>query len=206
MAPSGITSTYRCFTNDNYPPISDWLPFETLWTYAASVITSNNPSTTLTTPTGASIVSIIHDKILAVAASTHLDARLILAIILQESSGILSTHCTSAAPDGTPLNCGIMQGPPGSRPYDPQDPAASIETMLRDGVQGHDGIWPAGGPGLAYWMGVYGAPWPALRAYNSGSVPDPTDLRVIGQWGKPAYVVDVANRLVGWDAVAEGRC
>ncbi|KAF4307420.1 hypothetical protein GTA08_BOTSDO04760 [Botryosphaeria dothidea] len=196
-----ITSDYQCFQADAYPTIDEWLPFNTLWTSASQAITDNNPGATAA-PDGTPITTIVHDSILKVAADTHFDARLILALIMQESTGILASPCTGYSNS----NCGILQGPPGSKPYDPSDPAASIEQMIRDGVQGHEGYWPNGGPGVAYWMGVYGQPWKAMRAYNTGSVPSEGDLRVTAGSGLASYVVDVANRLVGWDGVARAQC
>ncbi|KAF9629750.1 putative exo-beta- - protein [Lasiodiplodia theobromae] len=180
------TSTYQCFSNGNYPAPSTWPTFAALWSLHASAITTANSA------------------ILLVASDTSVDARLILATILQESGGRLDAPCTGTG------NCGLMQGPPGSASYDggSGDAAASIEQMIRDGVQGTPGTWPSGGPGLEYWLDVYGGdePWKALRAYNTGSVPDAGDLSVTNGVGTESYVVDVANRLVGWDGVQRGSC
>ncbi|EKG15406.1 hypothetical protein MPH_07378 [Macrophomina phaseolina MS6] len=159
-----ITSTYQCFTSATYPPLTSWLPFSTLWAHAAQTITANNPSTAPSL-----ITTTLHSLILSLSAEVHLDARILLAVILQESSGILAAPCTGYSA----TNCGLMQGTPGSRPFDPLQPAASIERMLRDGIQGHEGEWPQGGPGLAWWMGAEKSPWKALRGYNTGSVPAP---------------------------------
>ncbi|KAB2570553.1 Exo-beta-protein [Lasiodiplodia theobromae] len=209
------TSTYQCFSNGNYPAPSTWPTFAALWSLHASAITTAN-SAVSAIDTGSGSVSgggssssstttqILHDKILLVASDTSVDARLILATILQESGGRLDAPCTGTG------NCGLMQGPPGSASYDggSGDAAASIEQMIRDGVQGTPGTWPSGGPGLEYWLDVYGGdePWKALRAYNTGSVPDAGDLSVTNGVGTESYVVDVANRLVGWDGVQRGSC
>ncbi|KAL1643117.1 hypothetical protein SLS58_005086 [Diplodia intermedia] len=190
----GSTSAYQCFTSSTYPPITSWLPFATLWTAASPGIAAANADTTSSAPT------LLHTAIIDISRASSVDARLILATILQESGGALAAPCTGTG------NCGVMQAAPGSAGYDATTPAASVERMLRDGVQGVAGRWPAGGPGLAYWLGVYGEPWRALRAYNTGSVPVDGDLRRTGGVGTASYVVDVANRLVGWDGVNRGSC
>ncbi|OMP86896.1 hypothetical protein BK809_0000571, partial [Diplodia seriata] len=172
-----------------YPAITSWHPFAALWTASSPLIAAANPSTP-TAPT------LLRTAILTVSRATSVDARLILATIMQESGGALAVPCTGTG------NCGIMQAAPGSGSW----PGASVEGMVRDGVQGVAGQWPEGGPGLAYWLGVYGEPWRALRAYNTGSVPDGGDLSATGGVGTASYVVDVANRLVGWDGVTRGSC
>lgn len=202
------TSTYQCFSNGNYPAQSTWPSFASLWSLHVSAITTANSAVSaidtgsVSGGGGGSTTQILHDKILLVASDTSVDARLVLATILQESGGMLDAPCTGTG------NCGLMQGPPGSASYDGgSDAAASIEQMIRDGVQGTPGTWPSGGPGLEYWLDVYGGePWKALRAYNTGSVPDGSDLSVTNGVGTESYVVDVANRLVGWDGVQRGSC
>ncbi|OJD36795.1 exo-beta-protein [Diplodia corticola] len=205
---TGTTSTYTCFTTATFPPLTSWASFATLWTAAAPGIAAANAnaaalagsSSSSSGTTASTLTQTLHAKITAISALTSLDPRLVLATVLQESNGRLDVPCTGTS------NCGIMQAAPGSASFDAARPAASIEQMLRDGVQGVAGSWPDGGPGLAYWMGVYGDPWRALRAYNTGSVPDAGDLSATGGWGTASYVVDVANRLVGWDGVTRGSC
>lgn len=185
-------SSYQCFAGSSYPALSSWLSFDTLWSSAASTITAVNGAPGLT-PT-------IRSAILTVAAGDNIDARLVLAVIMQESTGRLAVPCTGVS------NCGIMQAAPGSVGFDASNPSASIEQMIRDGVEGRAGTWPSGGPGLAYWLGQYGDPWRALRAYNTGSVPDESNLDATGGAGTVTYVADVANRLLGWDGNARAQC
>lgn len=77
-------------------------------------------------------------------------------------------------------------------------PLATITTMAEDGIYGHNGTSAAPvAPGLAYWLGAEGGDVAlALRGYNTGSITDANDLTDVAG-GTPAYVSDVANRLVG---------
>ena len=53
-------------------------------------------------------------------------------------------------------------------------------------------------PGIAYWLtSQAGDVGQALRGYNTGRVPDPSNLLQTEGVGTVTYVSDVANRLVG---------
>ena len=75
--------------------------------------------------------------------------------------------------------------------------------MAQNGIYGHNGTAsPPVAPGLAYWLDAQGENVGlAVRAYNTGSVPDSNDLTDVSVGGKtvgtPAYASDIANRLVG---------
>ncbi|KKY23543.1 putative exo-beta [Diplodia seriata] len=195
---------YKCFKGANYPEFADWASFDTLWNINLPAIRSHN---------SAANNQILHKKIIQVGAQTKTDARIILAMIMQESSGNLAVPCTGYAN----ANCGIMQASPGSISFDPAHPHSSIATMIRNGVLGTPGSWPAGGPGFAWlfdgadgeaWAGMGtpggGHPFRALRAFNTGKVVDKADLDKTGGAGTVSYVNDVANRLLGWDGKVRG--
>lgn len=77
-------------------------------------------------------------------------------------------------------------------------PLPTITTMAEDGMYGHSGTSTAPvAPGLAYWLNAEGGDVAlAVRGYNTGSVTDSYDLTDVAT-GTPAYVSDIANRLVG---------
>jgi len=77
-------------------------------------------------------------------------------------------------------------------------PLSTITTMVEDGIYGHSGTSTAPvAPGLAYWLTAEGGNVAlAVRGYNSGSIQDSNDLTDV-KVGTPAYVSDIANRLVG---------
>ncbi|OJD29911.1 exo-beta-protein [Diplodia corticola] len=195
---------YQCFHGANYPYVTDWASFNTLWDINLPALRSHN---------SAANNRILRKKILQIAAQTKTDARIILAIIVQESSGDLGVRCTGEQK----RNCGIMQASPGSVSFDAAHPSSSIGTMIRNGVLGTPGGWPDGGPGFAWlfngadgeaWanMGAPGGgqPFRALRAFNTGKVVDASDYDETGGVGTVSYVNDVANRLMGWDGRGRG--
>ncbi|KAK0664395.1 hypothetical protein DIS24_g836 [Lasiodiplodia hormozganensis] len=193
---------YECFHGANYPGVNDWESFGTLWNINLPALRLHN---------SAANNQILRSKILSIATETNTDARIILAIIMQESSGQLDVYCTGE----NKHNCGIMQAAPGSVSFDPKKPAKSIDTMLRNGVLGTPGSWPNGGPGYAWFlngangeawanMGGGGYPFRAMRAYNTGKVPDQKNYDATNGFGTVSYVNDVANRLLGWNGNGRG--
>ena len=114
-----------------------------------------------------------------------IDPRVILAMIMQESSG--NVHVIST--NNGVQNNGIMQSHAGVS-YDPADPAGSILQMVKDGVLG-----TSSGDGLVQTVTKNGGLWEGIRAYNSGSV-DKSNLGN-GLGSTASYCTDVANRLTG---------
>lgn len=70
--------------------------------------------------------------------------------------------------------------------------------MAEDGIYGYSDTSTAPvALGLAYWLNAEGVDVAlAVRGYNTGSVTDSYDLTDVAT-GTPAYVSDIANRLVG---------
>ncbi|KAK8238277.1 hypothetical protein HDK90DRAFT_220695 [Phyllosticta capitalensis] len=207
LAVNQQTFNYQCFWGSAalLPKFAQWISFDALWkTNIAAIQKQQNYLITVNNVTR-NINDVIRDKILLVSEQDKVDARLILAVMMQESTGKLDVACTGVA------NCGIMQGPPGSKPYNPSTPLMSIEAMIRSGVEGQYGSWPSGGPGIAWylqsgatesWTGMTqaGNPYQTLRAYNSGKVCNPSNLDLTCNGGTASYVNDIANRLLGWSA------
>ncbi|KAK5112131.1 hypothetical protein LTR62_004474 [Meristemomyces frigidus] len=147
---------------------------------------------------------------LDVAASTGVDARLILAVVMQESTGCVRVITT----EYSVFNPGLMQshngtgtcntnnaalglpGVAGTGVVQTPCPASEIEQMITDGTNG-----TSSGDGLKQCLQKQGNTdvsqyYRAARMYNGGSIATSGDL---GQGCCTAcYASDVANRLVGW--------
>ena len=146
-------------------------------------------------------IAAIESAIESVAASTYVDHRFILAIIMQESEGCVRVPTTN---NGV-VNPGLMQSHDGSSTCAGVDPCpdSEITGMIEDGTGG-----TASGDGLAGLINdavsTYGASgaqgfYFAARLYNSGSI-DTSDLED-GEGSTDCYVSDVTNRLMGWTSV-----
>lgn len=143
----------------------------------------------------------INNAIKSVSASSGVDARFILAIVMQESTGCVRVGGTN---NGV-FNPGLMQSHNGKgtcntgTPLSPC-PSSEITQMIEDGTTG-----TADGDGLNQLLdqavSKYGATdatkyYIAARMYNSGSLASDGNL---GQGGATAcYASDIANRLLGW--------
>lgn len=142
-------------------------------------------------------ISDIKSAIQSTAASSGVDERFILAIMMQESNGCVRVQTTdngvnnpglfqSHNGDGT---CWVSQGV-GTSPC----PASEISLMVQDGVDG-----TKYGDGLKQTMAQTGATgcqayYGAAVIYNSGNLPANLDDNT----ATPCYASDVANRLMGW--------
>jgi hypothetical protein len=143
-------------------------------------------------------LSYLSSSIQSVATSSGVDARFILAIVLQESNGCVRVGTT----DNGVSNPGLMQshsgmGSCGNNKQSPC-PESEILQMIKDGTFG-----TSSGDGLKQCLAKNGgsgatAYYRAARCYNSGSVASSGNL---GQGGSThCYVSDVANRLLGWSS------
>lgn len=184
---------YRCYGGElsNYPSIEEWISWDALWDINREQILSSNGGDTY-------IQHYVQEAILQAERESNVDARLILAILMQESNGKASIDCVRS-------KCGIMHASKGSS-FDKEKPRESIVQMVYDGVVGR----PRSGPSLATLLSgkpqmknlAVGCPYGAARAYNSGSVKE--NLDDAGPKGQESYVNDVANRLLGWHG--RGKC
>ena len=152
----------------------------------------------------------MRDSILSIGTLTGIDARFILAIIMQESTGcvrVITTQYSHSNPglmqsyngtgscnnNGAPLgipgtsNAGVVQDP---------CPQSEIYQMILDGTNGTE--W---GPGLRQDYDQQGQAdisgyYRTARIYNGGSLEANGDLE--GPCCTQSYVSDIANRLTGW--------
>ncbi|KAI4170988.1 MAG: hypothetical protein LQ346_008793 [Caloplaca aetnensis] len=159
-----------------FPPRSQWASYAFLWKQNSALIGLNaSPSE----------VSFIHSAIETVSASSGVDVRAILCIIVQESGGNPRVGTTN---NGV-TNPGLMQSHNGVS-FSAADPQGSILQMVRDGTEG-----TRDGDGLKQLLAKYGNYYEAFRGYNSGSV-NKADLNdPVGATGD--YVQKAANRLMG---------
>ncbi|KAK7739120.1 hypothetical protein SLS53_005756 [Cytospora paraplurivora] len=126
------------------------------------------------------------------AAAFGVDERVILGIIMEESTGYVGVVTTWNV-DGQ-ATAGLMQasGCPGY-PGQTNLHQADISSMVNCGTQHYQ-------QNLQHWsnLGPAQAVYPALREYNSGSV-DINDLSVAPNGaGNPFYVSDISQRFQGW--------
>ena len=140
-------------------------------------------------------------------AGQNVDPRLALAIMMRESTGQTKQPCGDTK-SGNPA-CGLFQNKDTRLPDDPNRvptcestqpcPADKINYMIQCGIQGC-------GNGFSNINDCLNnqehGKWPeATRCYNTGSIPDPQNLKAItvkGQdWGVPLYPMDIGNILMG---------
>ncbi|RPB00878.1 hypothetical protein L873DRAFT_1736036 [Choiromyces venosus 120613-1] len=189
---------YWCFRGikENFPPIGNWMNFYDMFNL--------NQRTSMVSHDSGQEQGAIYDAIVKVSQEAKVDARLILAVIMQESSSNVHVPCTN---NGV-KNCGLMQAYTGSVSYDPNNMVASILRMVRDGTQG-----TAYGPGYVQWISqnsetkyagdTEGNVYQAARGYNSGQI-NFSDLSD-GKGATASYVSDLANRLQGWNGASCGN-
>ena len=137
----------------------------------------------------------------SVAASTGVDARFILAIVLQESNGCVRAPTTSLGV----RNPGLLQSHNGAGTCNEAGsisnpcPQSSITQQIQDGVGGTssgDGLVQciAKSPGKGSVTQYYDA----ARIYNSGSIDASGNLGA--GIATHCYASDIANRLTGWSS------
>lgn len=128
---------------------------------------------------------------------TGLDARFILAVLMQESNGCVRTPTTNWGV----RNPGLMQDHNGAATCNENGvqnpcPRDTIVQMIRDGAAG-----TPSGDGLTQCVAKTGASdvskyYKAARMYNSGSIDSSGNLGLGGS--THCYASDIANRLTGW--------
>ncbi|KAL8964564.1 MAG: hypothetical protein Q9183_004366 [Haloplaca sp. 2 TL-2023] len=160
----------------NFPNPREWASYTFLWAQNSKLMLFNSSPQE---------VELIHQAIETVSASSGVDVRAILCIIVQESGGNVRVGTTN---NGV-RNPGIMQSHNGVS-FNPADPKGSILQMVRDGTEG-----TVHGDGLKQLLAKYGNYYEAFRGYNSGNV-NKSDLNApVGATGN--YVQKAANRLMG---------
>lgn len=204
-----VSSSYKMYTGDgsSWPAFSTWPSFDAIW--AANKATLSASCTQFLTPNNSDEENAsIQSAILGAASSTGVDARFILAIIMQESKGCVRVWTTSYsvanpgimqthAGTGT-CNTGISSGGPPAAAGTISNPCPKdqIELMVQEGTAG-----TSSGDGLKQ-LGAVGtdakAYYAAARKYNSGSVAADGDLSSVASVATKCYASDIANRVMGW--------
>lgn len=202
IAPGGyVMHTGNGAISAGWPAATKFPAFETLW--AANVPVMQKSCTQFRQPNNSpQEIADIKTAVQSVAQSTGVDARFVLAIMMQESKGCVRVWSTSLSVG----NPGLMQSHSGSGSCNTGTstvagtvqnpcPASQITQMVQDGVAG-----TSSGPGLKQAIAQSGATdatkyYKAARIYNSGSIAASGKL---GQGGAThCYSSDIANRLTG---------
>ena len=183
-------------TGAGWPSIDKWILFADAFDANKGVMQSS--CTQFGQPNDSSDeINDIQEAIKASAASTGVDARFILAVIMNESSGCVRAPTTPNKPPN-PSNPGLMQSFGGTTCFGINDcPPNKITQMTEDGAGG-----VGGKAGLQ--QGLASAPASAIaqktyqagRIYNSGSLDPSGDLALNA--AKSCYASDLANRLIGF--------
>ncbi|GIC94689.1 LysM peptidoglycan-binding domain-containing protein [Aspergillus udagawae] len=183
---------------DGWPSMSDWIStFEEMFEANKGTLKSSCAQWNVENNSDEEIENMFN-SIQSVASSTGVDARFILAIVLQESNGCVRAPTTNYGV----VNPGLMQSHDGSgscnrgNPLTPC-PATQITQMITDGTAG-----TSAGDGLKQCLAQAGGTgdvasyYRAARIYNSGSIAASKNL---GQGiATHCYASDIANRLTGW--------
>lgn len=176
---SGIGGPPRHYSGPaaNFPnDPAKWDSWNNLWQRASSQM-PNTPAQT----------EWIRQAIFHEAQITGMDARFILAVVMQESSGNARVHTTNNGVN----NPGLMQSHNGASFYDNGDGGrASIFQMIKDGCEG-----TRYGDGLIQGLKRSKNYFAAGRLYNSGTIDNSNLSNALGATGP--YASDLANRLMG---------
>ncbi|CRG89961.1 hypothetical protein PISL3812_07001 [Talaromyces islandicus] len=196
------SSAYTVFggngeVSDGWPSIENWLSsFDEMFEANKEVMSSSCEQWGVPN-TSEQEMSDMSDSIQSVAKSTGVDARFILAIVMQESNGCVRAPTTNYGV----VNPGLMQSHDGTGSCNNGNvqnpcPADQITQMIKDGTAG-----TSEGDGLQQLIAQTGSDdvtkyYKAARMYNSGSIASSGNL---GQGiATHCYVSDIANRLMGW--------
>lgn len=212
--PPGATGTpppkvqYKMYTGDGgdgWPSMDQWYSFDAIWEANLFKINTSCQGFNTINNTPAETAA-VKAALLAVAESTGVDKRFVLAVMMQESQGCVRVPTTNYGVS----NPGLFQSHAGTGSCNNQGqvlhpcPTDQINQMVQDGVGGtprgaglKQTIGKAPGSGAAkFYQGA--------RIYNSGSIAQSGDL---GQGvATHCYATDVANRLLGWTSKTKNGC
>ncbi|KAK2067080.1 hypothetical protein P8C59_000845 [Phyllachora maydis] len=192
-------------TSAGWPSTSAWASFPVLW--AANLGTISASCTQFGTANNSpDETAAVQAALLASAAATRVDARFLLAVMMQESKGCVRVPTTNYGV----RNPGLLQDHDGAATCNEAAaggvrnpcPAATIAQMVAEGAAG-----TAAGDGLKQCLVKAAAGgdeaqryYMAARIYNSGSLP--ADGNLVSAGPTSDYASDIANRLTGWTSAA----
>jgi len=198
------SNAYKVYSGDGstgagWPAVSQWVSFDSMWTANEPIMQKSCTNLGGYPNSSDQEIAEIKSAVKAQAAASGVDARFVLAIMMQESKGCVRVKTTAWGH----ANPGLMQSNQGKGSCNPSStgdapitpcPAAQITQMITDGTSGTasgDGLKQllskqSGTDALAYYR--------VSRMYNSGSVDGPLE----GGIATHCYASDVANRLTGW--------
>jgi len=204
---TAIASTsYKMYSGNGtvaagWPAQNAWVDFNSMFTANIPIMQQSCANNGWGANNSPDEIADIKSSILKVSASSGVDARFILAIVMQESNGCVRVVTTS----WSVANPGLMQDHAGSGTCNSggvvQDPcpASEIEQMIVDGTTG-----TASGDGLVQCLKQAAVSdvsqyYRAARIYNGGySGYHANDLGT--GCCTLCYASDVANRLTGWSS------
>ncbi|EME86323.1 uncharacterized protein MYCFIDRAFT_101380, partial [Pseudocercospora fijiensis CIRAD86] len=187
--------------DEGWPTEDSWLSLDQLFEVNQNLMSTSCKQWNVADNSAAEI-SDLKSSIETVAQSSGVDARFILAIMLQESNGCVRAPTTSYSV----TNPGLMQSyqgigtcNPGTavapQPVNPC-PASDITQMIQDGTDGTgEGSTSLTAALAKAGTGDVSRYYKAARIYNSGSL-DSSGLLQAGV-ATHCYSSDVANRLLG---------
>ncbi|KAH8593948.1 hypothetical protein B0O99DRAFT_626495 [Bisporella sp. PMI_857] len=195
-------NTYTVFggtgdLTDGWPAQSSWISsFDDMFESNQGVMKASCTQWSVPENTDAEIAQ-IKSAIQTVAQSSGVDARYILAIVMQESNGCIRAPTTNYGV----RNPGLMQSHNGEGTCNDATvqnpcPESEILQMIQDGTVG-----TSSGDGLVGCIKQSGASdvskyYKAARIYNSGSIDGSKNLGA--GIATHCYASDIANRLTGW--------
>ncbi|ATY62721.1 Lysozyme-like domain [Cordyceps militaris] len=183
-----------------WPEQSAWASFESMWKADLENVIGKSCAGFQQVNNSPAESADIKSAIESVAQSSGVDARFILAILMQESNGCVRAPTTNYGV----TNPGLMQSHNGANSCFNVNPCPKdkIRGMIEDGVLG-----TSSGDGLKQLLAKAGgndatAFYKAARMYNSGSVDPSGDLGA--GIATHCYCSDIANRLIGWSSGVGG--
>ncbi|CAH0028126.1 unnamed protein product [Clonostachys rhizophaga] len=201
--------SYKTYKGDGtvakgWPNTSDWASFDTIWD--VNIPQSAGACKWLgLTPNSDAENTVLKAAIKQAASDSGLDARFILAAVVQESAMCVRVKTSYSSTQGY-RNPGLLQCFNGDHTCNDVDagipqlvpcPDAQIKGMITDGVglTTSDGLKQTVARSGASDVSKY---YKGALLYNSGVMPSSGNL---GQGrSNPCYSSDIANRLMGWVA------
>ncbi|TIA31038.1 hypothetical protein D6C78_09196 [Aureobasidium pullulans] len=204
------SSSYKMYSGNGtvaagWPAQNQWIDFDTMFTANIPIMKQSCGNNGWGANDSDDEIAAIKAAIKKVSASSGVDARFILAIVMQESNGCVRVVTTSWSVQ----NPGLMQDHAGTGTCNSggviQDPCPSseIEQMIVDGTTGTtsgDGLVQCLSQAAASDVSQY---YRAARIYNGGYSGFKADDLGTGCCTL-CYASDVANRLTGWSSGVSG--